>query len=147
MLSRKAGREAQAIKELGDVLSACAHGADTGAGVGPGHRDRRAFSASTGRHTRCPTRGRGRAESRSRAEKGPLQAVAQRWSVRSLSYGSDSVPDSEGLYSIALLFNSQSLLSHPRCQPSFEGLQGRIESRVGLPTFPDHTTVIQCSDE
>ena len=36
MLSRKAGREAQAIKELGNVLSACAHGADTAAGVEAG---------------------------------------------------------------------------------------------------------------
>jgi hypothetical protein len=80
----------QAIKELGetpnaDFLSAC-----TATGVGAwGHRDRRVFTASTGRYTRCPIWAGGRAGSGSRAEKEPLQAVPGRFSVRHLSHGSD----------------------------------------------------------
>ena len=69
----------QAIKELGetpnaDFLSAC-----TATGVGAwGHRDRRVFTASTGRYTRCPiwAGGRGRVGVTSRKRAAPGRARA-----------------------------------------------------------------------
>jgi hypothetical protein len=106
----------QAIKELGEAPSADSLSTDTAAGVEAGGTVTGGLSPRPRAVTRVvPFGPGGGAESGSRTEKEPLQAVPGRLSVRHLSHGSDSVSDSEGLYSTPATPGSQPLLSHPRC--------------------------------